>query len=100
MDIREAKEKDYDKLIGFATFSIRLIVRYPKPIAELDELYVVPEFRRKGVGKMLMEKVMGQAKKSGCYRMYVGSHYKHKTAHKFYESLAFTNYGYHFLRNL
>jgi GNAT superfamily N-acetyltransferase len=92
--------EDSDKLIGFAAFSVRLVIRYPKPIAELDELYVMPEYRRKGVGKMLMNKVVTQAKKSGCYRLYIGSHYKHKAAHKFYESMAFINYGYHFMQNL
>ena len=42
------------KLIGFAAFSVRTVVRYPKPIAELDELLVLPDYRRKGIGQKLM----------------------------------------------
>jgi GNAT superfamily N-acetyltransferase len=92
--------EDNGKLIGFATFSVRLVVRYPKPIAELDELFVEEEYRRSGVGKMLMTQVLIKAKEMDCYRLYIESHYDHKAAHKFYESLGFTNYGYHFIKNL
>jgi GNAT superfamily N-acetyltransferase len=58
-----------------------------RPIAELDELYVKDKFRKKNVGRMLMEKV-------------IETHYNHKAAHKFYEALGFTNYGYHFIKDL
>lgn len=92
--------EDSGKLVGFITFSIRDVVRYPKPIAELDELFVLSDYRQKGAGKMLMERVEDKAKKLGCYRMYIESHYDHKTAHIFYEKLGYTNYGYHFIKNL
>lgn len=88
------------KLIGFATFSIRHVVRYPKPIAELDELFVSEEYRKHGVGKQLMEIVEQQAKKHNCYRVYIESHYQHEAGHKFYENLGYKNYGYHFIKNL
>jgi len=92
--------EDNGKLIGFATFSVRLVIRYPKPIAELDELYVVPTFRRKSVGKMLMYKVLSKAKELNCHRLFIESYYKHEAAHKFYATLGFTNYGYHFIKDL
>lgn len=91
---------DNNKIIGFITFSIRDVVRYPKPIAELDELFVSENYRKHGVGKLLMNEVEKKAKELDCYRLYIESHYDHKTAHKFYESLGYTNYGYHFVKNL
>lgn len=92
-------EENY-KMVGFVTFSVRLVIRYPKPIAELDELYVLPEYRRKGVGQKLMEKILSKAKELNCYRLFIESHYEHKSAHKLYGKLNFTNYGYHFIKNL
>ncbi len=92
--------EDKGNLIGFASFSIRDVIRYAKPIAELDELLVLEEYRKKGVGKQLMEKVETKAKERNCYRLFIESHYDHKAAHKFYESLGYTNYGYHFIKNL
>lgn len=88
------------KLVGFASFSIRLVVRYPKPIAELDELFVIPEYRKKGVGKLLMDKILSKAKELNCHRLFIESHYKHEAAHKLYDKLGFTNYGYHFIKDL
>lgn len=89
-----------DTLIGFVTFSVRDVIRYPKPIAELDELYVDPQHRKKGLGKELMKHVEEKAKELQCYRIFIESHYDHKAAHAFYESLGYTNYGYHFIKNL
>jgi len=91
---------DNNRIIGFATFSIRDVVRYPKPIAELDELFVHEDYRKKGIGKLLMTEVENKAKEFDCYRLFIESHYDHKAAHKFYESLGYTNYGYHFIKNL
>ncbi|HZE87385.1 MAG TPA: GNAT family N-acetyltransferase [Methylomirabilota bacterium] len=92
--------EDKGKLVGFATFSIRDVIRYPRPIAELDELFVSSEYRQKGLGKKLMQYVEEKARDLGCYRMFIESHYDHKAAHAFYEGLGYTNYGYHFIKNL
>jgi predicted N-acetyltransferase YhbS len=92
--------EDNGTLVGFVTFSIRLVVRYPKPIAELDELFVDEKYRRKGVGKLLMNRVLEKSKELECYRLFIESHYDHKVAHKYYEALGFTNYGYHFIKDL
>lgn len=91
---------DGTSLIAFASFSIRKVVRYPKPIAELDELFVLEQYRRTGVGKQLLQQIEEKAILLDCYRLYIESHYDHKDAHRFYERLGYTNYGYHFIKNL
>lgn len=88
------------KLVGFAAFSVRDVIRYPKPIAELDELFVYSDYRQKGLGKKLMQQVEEKAKELNCYRIFIESRFDYKTAHKFYEDLGYTNYGYHFIKNL
>lgn len=92
--------EENNQIIGLAAFSVRNVVRYPKPIAELDEMYVDPSFRKHGVGRKLMEAVEYKARKLNCYRVYIESQYKHKEGHKFYEALGYKNYGYHFYKNL
>ena len=54
--------EENNRLTGFATFSARVVVRYPRPIAELDELYVDPTVRKKGEGTMLMNEILIKAK--------------------------------------
>lgn len=92
--------EDDDTLVGFATFSVRDVIRYPKQIAELDELFVLEDYRKKGVGKLLMQEVEKKAKECECCRIFIESHYDHKAAHVFYESLGYTNNGYHFIKDL
>lgn len=88
------------KIIGFASFSIRDVIRYPKPIAELDELFVSGDYRKQGIGRDLMKTVEHKAEGLKCQRLFIESQYKHKLAHKFYESLGYKNYGYHFIKDL
>lgn len=88
------------KLIGFATCSMRHIVRYPYPVAQLDELFVLAEYRRHGLGKQLVEKVEQTVKENGCLLMYIESGSERKEAHIFYEKIGYTNNGYYFKKNL
>lgn len=92
--------EDAGHLIGFASLSVRPVVRYPRPIAELDELYVAPAGRRHGLGKQLMDQVESTARSHHCYRLFIETAYDRETAHKFYEALGYTNRGYHFFKDL
>lgn len=44
-----AEEKS--ELVGFITFRSRYVVRYLKPIGQVEELFVLKNFRKQGVGK-------------------------------------------------
>lgn len=88
------------RIIGYATISLKDVIRYPKPIVELDELFVLAEYRKHGIGRQLMDHVEKKSRELNCQRIFISSHYKHKTAHAFYESIGYTNYGYHFIKDL
>lgn len=92
--------EEKEKLVAFITFSIRNVIRYPRPIAELDELFVDENYRQHGLGKQLMEEVENLAREKNCYRVYIESQYRFKGAHAFYEKLGYSNNGYHFIKNL
>jgi hypothetical protein len=47
-----------------------------------------------------MLKLEEKAKELQCHRIFIESQYQHKVAHAFYEALGYTNYGYHFYKNL
>lgn len=72
----------------------------PRPIAELDELFILESYRKHGIGKQLMEHIELTAREHNCYRLYIESSYRFKGAHAFYEKIGYTNYGYHFMKNL
>ena len=92
--------KDDGKLIGFITFSIRNVIRYPRPIAEIEELYIIPEYRGRGQSQKLMKAVLKRITKIGCSRIYIGSIFKWKIAHKAYKNMGFEKVGYQFIKKL
>ena len=92
-----AEEKG--RLVGFITFLARYVVRYPHPIGQIEEMFVLKKFRGKGVGKSLVDRIETAARKLKCSRIYVESGYEHHPAHTFYETLGYKKSGHYFLKN-
>lgn len=92
--------EEEERLVGFATVSIRHVLRYAKPIAELDELFVGVAFQHKGIGKKLLQTVEKKAEELECYRIYVESAHTREKSYTFYESQGYERHGVYFLKNL
>jgi GNAT superfamily N-acetyltransferase len=59
------------------------------PWAVVENVIVDESRRRSGIGRLMMEYAVAEAKKAGCYRISLDSNNVRKEAHKFYESLGF-----------
>ncbi len=59
------------------------------PWALVENVIVDEASRRTGIGRMMMEYAVSQARSNGCYRISLSSNNHRKEAHKFYESLGF-----------
>ncbi len=57
-----------DKIIGFATFFFAYYSWSGKAL-NLDDLYVTQQFRKQGIGKMLLDEVIALAKKEDCKKL-------------------------------
>ncbi len=84
------------KIVGFITYSIRTVVRYPESILEVEEFFVLEKYRRLKIGKQLMEKAINLAKKKRCYYVFLGSSKDRVPSHKFYKHMGFDEYGFHY----
>jgi GNAT superfamily N-acetyltransferase len=58
--------------------------------AEVESVHVHPDFRGRGIGHLLMEAVIEQARSLGCYRVQLTSNLARTDAHRFYAQLGFT----------
>lgn len=87
-----------NQLVGFISFSIKDVVRYPEPIGTLDEMFVMEKYRKQGIGNKFMEIFETKLKELKCYGVFMESGKDLKTAHKFYEKLGYKNYGYYFAK--
>ncbi len=87
-----------EKIVGFISYSIRNVVRYPSAILEVEEFYVKPDQRRKGIGRKLMDHVLKVADKKNCSYVFLASAKERPEAHEFYKATGYNNYAYHFRR--
>lgn len=88
------------KLIGFIVFSTRFVVRFPRKILQVDELFVAEDVRKHGVGQRLLEVAEEKARDLNCGRIYIESGIKRTGAHTFYEVMGYENGGYYFKKTL
>jgi len=59
------------------------------PWALVENIVVDQRYRRKGLGKLLMEYAIARSKEAGCYKLVLNSNKKRREAHRFYSSLGF-----------
>ena len=62
-----------------------------RPTAFLESIYVREEHRRHGVGRLMVERLLEDARRAGCYKVQLLTHKCHANdgAHAFYRSMGF-----------
>jgi GNAT superfamily N-acetyltransferase len=95
----------YEKLLGDGEMTVLLVGDGPDGFAQLrfrpwvydglhsylEELYVVPEMRGRGLGRALLEAALETAREAGATTMELGTSEDDVTARALYEKLGFIN---------
>jgi ribosomal protein S18 acetylase RimI-like enzyme len=76
---------------GFAQITYKPVVYIEGLSAHLQELYVVPKRRARGLGRALLEAAMEVAREEGAEHMDLGTSEDDKAARALYESAGFIN---------
>ncbi|AWB83761.1 GNAT family N-acetyltransferase [Corynebacterium liangguodongii] len=74
-----------DGFQGFAQVTLRPTPYSDGPLAVLDELYVVPEHRSRGIGSRLLSRVETELRERGCEEMHISVDAGDVDARRFYE---------------
>ena len=77
--------------VGIAAVRFREAIFNDKLDAYLEEFYVVPEQRGRGLGRALLERVLETARERGAGRIDLGTAENDLAARHLYESFGFTN---------
>jgi GNAT superfamily N-acetyltransferase len=77
--------------LGVAQLRFREYLLTSAPMCYLEELYVVPDRRGEGHGRMLMQTALGLARGRGATTMELGTAVDDTAARRLYESLGFSN---------
>ncbi|MEO6286129.1 MAG: GNAT family N-acetyltransferase [Dyadobacter sp.] len=75
--------------VGMVSCHIQPLLHHAALVAEIQEMYVEPEFRSKQFGKALIAHVVGYAKANGAIQMEVTSRNIREQAHRFYQREGF-----------
>lgn len=76
---------------GFAFLTLRPTPYYAGPLAQLEELYVVPALRDGGIGTALLSGSVEAVRASGCQEMHIGVDEIDTDTRRFYERHGFVN---------
>jgi ribosomal protein S18 acetylase RimI-like enzyme len=76
---------------GFCQFRLRRSHYTGRPDAHVEELYVVPGMRRKGIGRDLLEATMEAAREAGATHIELTTGEDDAEARSLYESAGFSN---------
>ncbi len=60
-----------------------------RPWAVVEHVVVCERFRRRGVGRALMQEVVVRCRAAGCYKVQLASRQHRLGAHEFYRALGF-----------
>ena len=82
--------KDNGKIIASCYICIiPNLTRNGKSIGFIENIITDKDYRKKGIGKNIVENAIKYAKEQNCYKVMLQSGNKRTDAHKFYESMGF-----------
>jgi GNAT superfamily N-acetyltransferase len=86
------------RILGLLAVWSQLPIARARPVARVTAMVVRSQARRRGVGKLLMERALEWAQAAGCegVELTSGIHADREDAHRFYESLGFQKTSYRF----
>ena len=80
--------EDGEKIVGFVNFIFHRSTWSERDSCYLQDLFVSPNCRSKGIGKQLIEAVYAEAKKKDCAKVYWLTHESNSTARILYDHVA------------
>ena len=87
-------------VVGFVTTVEALSINLPDGYIKINGLAVLPEYRRRGIGKLLMERVEELARERGISLIGLASGFNRTEAHEFYEHLGYQKLSFWFRKRI
>jgi GNAT superfamily N-acetyltransferase len=83
-----ARDLSNGELTGIAHWLLHESAWTPKPICYLQDLFVAPDYRRSGTGRLLINAVADAARKLDCHRLYWLTQGENTDARALYDKIA------------
>ncbi len=96
---RQVAVYDENTLIGVSGYWIATKIYCGKYI-EIDNLVVAKKYRSKNIGKLLVDWMLDETRRSDCKTALLDAYVENFKAHKFYYREGFVARGFHYLKKL
>jgi GNAT superfamily N-acetyltransferase len=73
----------------YALYVAPSLARSGRPFAVIENVVVHPDFRRRGVGRALLEHAVSEADKLDCYKVMLQTSNSRGANHRFYQACGF-----------
>jgi len=73
---------------------------HKRPFGFLEDLFVEEDLRSQGIGSKLLNRVISEARRYGCYKLVATSRHERPAVHEFYQRLGFKDHGIEFRLDL
>jgi (aminoalkyl)phosphonate N-acetyltransferase len=73
-----------ETVVGFISCHFQPLLHHGGIVGEIQELFVKPEARNMGIGKLLIANVLNKARKKGALQVEVTANLSRKETHEFY----------------
>ena len=90
-DIVAVLAEDEDTAVGFALVSLRPAIWFDGPVSQLEELYVVPDQRSRGIGTQVLDLARRLVRELGSPEMHINVDEVDADTRRFYERHGFVN---------
>jgi ribosomal protein S18 acetylase RimI-like enzyme len=82
--------EDDEKKIGYLAAGPKEIDYRKRRYLEIQNMGVIPEYRSRGIGKLLLEECITWAKSQGFHKIFVSAYHENERAIDFYRKTGFT----------
>lgn len=82
-----------DEIAGAVSLWFQPRLNWTTTQAWIPDLYVNPDFRRRGAARALLDACVEEARRRGCHRLVLESGHHRAEAHRLYEQYGFQHYA-------
>lgn len=91
---------DNNEIVGFISIHIQALLHHAAKIAEIQELIIRKDMKKRGIGSALFNKAMDISKQNKCLQIEVCCNQKRTASHIFYQKMGMTNNHFKFSKML
>lgn len=91
---------DQQQCVGYASVHAQWLLHHCGKVGEIQEMFVIPAYRSKGVGRLLIEQLMEVAQQENFEILEVTANKKRLDTHRFYERQGLEQTHFKFVKKM